>query len=183
MTSGQDVLISRQFAQAWQIYDEHRDSLFNCMWFETKLTSLQRTVLTLEVLIVIGTSTTGIAGWAFWNQPGFANAWAALAGIAVTTSLLKPIFKLDDRLTQLAKLYAKYARISNDYKHLVRDVASRQNIDDEILVRHKLLRSSTDEIEAVPQRSERLRERVREAINREWPIDKYWSPGRQGPIQ
>jgi hypothetical protein len=138
MTTVQPAVVSKQCALAWQIYDEHRDSLFNCMFFETKLTSLQHKALLLEILIVIGTSTTGVAGWTLWSQPGYANIWAVLAGVAVTTSLLKPIFKLDDRLTLLTKLYTRYARISNECRNLVRDIAARQDIDSEILDRRKL---------------------------------------------
>lgn len=174
------VRISKEFVRAWQIYDDHRTALFNTRYFETKLARIQSGTLYLDIIIAVGTSTTGIAGWALWSRPNLSVLWATLAGVAASLAVVKPILRLDDKLVKLTRTYGEYGRVAAAYNHLVGDIAIRQNVDDDILKRYEELRKAESAIELVPQRSKRLRQNSQSEINREWPISKYWSPPKFG---
>jgi hypothetical protein len=95
VTSTEDKGVN--FSRAWQIYDEHRTALFHALFFESKVSQIQIGGLYLDIIIAVGTSSTGIAGWALWNEPRFKFAWVALAGVAGTLTIIKPILHLDDK--------------------------------------------------------------------------------------
>src|ERR1700733_3194558 len=123
------VQVSKAFASAWQIYDDHRTALFNTRYFEIKVSQIQSGALYLDIIVAIGTSTTGIAGWALWSQPALSVLWATLAGGAASLAVVKPILRLDDKLVKLTRIYEKYGGITANYNHLVGDIAIRQSVD------------------------------------------------------
>lgn len=162
-------------ARLQQIYDEQRLCLLYKQYFERKTSSLQLRLLVLDVAIVIGTSTTGIAGWTLWSQPVFAPTWAILAGVAVTLALIKPILRLDENLLQYNKLFTIYSRQFRKYSKIVNDIAYRVSLTNSIQERYNRLSKDGDDIDEVPM-DKKLLARLVHHVNKELPVDQYWWP-------
>jgi hypothetical protein len=163
-------------SRAWQIYDDHRTAVFNSKYFETKVSHVKTGAMYLDILIAVGTSTTGIAGWALWNEPGFKIVWIALAGLAGTLAVVKPVLKLDDKLVLFTRLFSEHGRVAKGFTDLVADIKARQSLDGETFKRFDALRSTTSAIELVPLGPRRLEQKIQNQINEEWPVSRYWSP-------
>jgi hypothetical protein len=164
------------FYRAWQIYDEHRSALFNSGYFEAKVSRIQSASMFLDIVIAIGTSTTGIAGWALWNEAGFKVIWIVVAGVAGTLAVVKPILNLQEQLVRVTKLFGQYGQLARGYSDLVGDMGAQQRIDADVVNRFNELRKTATTIELVPQGPRRLLLKVQNDVNREWPITRYWSP-------
>lgn len=169
---------SKTFNTAWRIYDDQRTALYNCKFFEAKIEKYQFGAMWLDIVIAIGTSTTGVAGWALWSQPTFSAIWVVIAGSAATLAVIKPILQLDGKLVKFTKLYGEYGRLSTEYINLVSDIGESQSITKDFVKRHAELRKAAGNIEMVPQTPKTLKQQVEKEVNEEWPITRYWSPTR-----
>jgi hypothetical protein len=163
----------------WQIYDDQRLCRLYEKYFERKTSGLQWRILILEIFIIIGTSTTGVAGWAFWNKEALAPAWAIIAGVAITLSTIKPILNLDKLLIRYNGLFLEYGKAFTRYTRIVNDISFHQGLTDDIENRYESLTKETDEIVRVPI-GHKLLERLKPEVNSDLPYDKYWSPPQDG---
>jgi hypothetical protein len=164
------------FTRVWQIYDEHRNILLQKLYFQRRVSRLQVQVLLLDCFILVGTSTTGIAGWALWNTSGFSLVWAGIAGFAATLTILKPILKLEDKVLAANNLHTEYSRIFRRYTQIVKDIAYRETLDKDIEERYEAVRNEAFEIEDMPQVLERHLTQLKGKVDSQLPLSSYWSP-------
>ena len=54
-------------ASLQQIYDLYRTSLLNVKYYGYKLTIANRTSVAAEIVVVVGSATSGVSGWAVWT--------------------------------------------------------------------------------------------------------------------
>jgi hypothetical protein len=164
------------FSRVWDIYDDYKTSLFNERYFERKLSKLQSWSLRFDILTAVGTSTTGIAGWALWSQPQFQPIWAAIAGVAVTMSIVKPILKWNDQMIGYSKQFNAHSKISGEYKGLITDIGYRHELTEAMIRRHEEIIKSTEQIERLPQGPPRVLKLIQGEVNEKIPFDRLWSP-------
>jgi hypothetical protein len=166
----------RLFDYVWQIYDEYRTELFHSLFFETKVARFKRNILGLDIVVAVGTSTSGIAGVQLWHNPKYASIWAGFAAVAATLAILKPILRWDAELALVSKLFTEHCRLADAYDKLVKDVAVRRGADEDIDQRRERLIVSYHNIDRVPQTPQRLVRDIQDTINKEYPVTSFWSP-------
>jgi hypothetical protein len=167
---------SPTFARVWQIYDDHRTCLLHKKYFEAKVTTLQNKILYLDIFCIVGTSTTGVAGWALWSQPGFAIMWAIIAGGAATATGIKPVLKWDDKALKCNERFTEYSALFRKYNTLVRDIAAADGLTKSLEERFTELDRESSEIPQIPMDDKKLVAALELEVNKEFPVESYWSP-------
>ncbi len=85
-----------------QIWKDASDTYYQCYFQEIAAEHLIRRLQIADevtkVLVAITASGTAISGWALWSQPGFRQAWAALAGIAAILAIVHATLGISNRL-------------------------------------------------------------------------------------
>src|SRR4051794_38123475 len=73
------------------IYTLYRESLINARYYGCKLHRAQTLNMWFEIVLAVGATGSGVAGWSLWNEGSGKIAWAALAGVASVLAVVKPL--------------------------------------------------------------------------------------------
>ena len=75
-----------------RIYDLYRSCILNELSYGHRLNLFTRSGLWLDVIIIIGSGTSGVAGWIIWTKyPALAALWAVIAAASTLLAALKPV--------------------------------------------------------------------------------------------
>ena len=106
------------------IYDLYRDCTLNQLYYGHRLNWFTRAGLTLEIVIVIGSGASGVAGWIIWTKfPAAAAIWGAIAAAATLLAALKPILQMDAKIKRYSSLFSAYRQLALSMKMVVDEIA------------------------------------------------------------
>src|SRR5437660_94323 len=82
-----------------RIYDLRRNCLLNELYYGHRLHLYTQIAFWLDILIVIGSGTSGVSGWIIWTMyPALKAVWALIAANATLLAALKPVLHIDARI-------------------------------------------------------------------------------------
>ena len=67
-----------------------------------------------KVLVAVTASSSAVAGFALWNQPGFRYLWAIVAGIAALMSIVHSSMGIPGRLKKYGEASRHFAILASD---------------------------------------------------------------------
>ncbi len=169
-----------------QVYDLYRNCVLNELYYGTRLNLFSRTGFWLEIVIVVGSGTSGVAGWIIWTKyPAAAALWGVIAGTATLLAALKPVLQTDAKIKRYSSLFSAYRQLAISMKVVVDEIAEAGEIPPEIdkeiariRTRYKTLAVDDD-----PRPSPRLVEALQSEVNRRIPASSlFWPPAPAAPL-
>lgn len=104
-------------AQLTEIYTLLNRSAMNKEYYGAVLHRTQRLNDTLEILIAIGATSSGISGFTIFSiEPYGRIIWGSIAGLSALFAIAKPIIQLNKRIERLTRLYVGH---SDNYAQLL----------------------------------------------------------------
>lgn len=107
----------------WLVYDFRRTSRLNELYYGSKLASLERKNLLMEVIIAMTSSTSAIASFAFWRTGAGQSFWQALLVITAVVAVFKPFLNYSKKIRKYDELLNFYRLISHDLRELCDDIS------------------------------------------------------------
>jgi hypothetical protein len=131
-----------------------------------------------EILIIVGSATSGVSGWAIWTYGITKDVWLVIAAAATLLTAVKPIFQMNKKIERYTKLYSGHNMNYLSMKDIVQRISETHEISPEIEREYKQLHSRYLELarDEDPHRSKRLVERFTSEVLIQIPAERLWWP-------
>lgn len=117
-----------------QLWNAVYDTYYECYWREfvsdKVVNGWEIADLITKVLVAMTASGSAVAGWQLWNQPGFQELWAVLAGFAALVAIVHAALSIPRRLADWGEVKRIFASLRVDLETL----RHRMEIDPEFSV-------------------------------------------------
>jgi hypothetical protein len=115
------------------VYDLYRDCMLNELYYGHRLKLFGRIALWLEIIIVIGSGTSGVSGWIIWTKyPASAALWGIIAGAATLFAAIKPVLQTDAKIKRYSALFSGYRQLALSMKMVVEGINEAGGIPNEL---------------------------------------------------
>ena len=167
-----------------RIYDLYRTCILNELYYGHRLKLFSRMGFWLEIIILIGSSASGVSGWIIWtkySQLGF--VWAFIAAVSVLLAALKPAFKTDAHLKRYSTLFSAYRQLALSMQMAVEEITEhggvRPGTEREIdRIRERCRNLSVDD-DPIP--SSNLITALQDEVNKRVPPSSFFYPSAPQP--
>lgn len=172
-------------AKLTDIYDDYRTLLLSRKYNGNRVRSYAKYNQAFEIAIAVGTSSSGVAGFALWKSEIGQPIWAVISGVAILLAVIKPILGYAARIEEYTSLHREYATLFARCRQIVRDInGSRLRIaatgDLPEPVTEAMERIRTKMVDLAPQEDKEpdvpLRLRLEAEVNQEIPAERLWIP-------
>jgi hypothetical protein len=163
------------------VYDLYRNCMLNELYYGHRLRLVGKIAFWLEVIIVIGSGTSGISGWIIWTKyPASAALWGIIAGAATLLAALKPVLQTDAKIKRYSVLFSDYRQLALSMKMVVERINEESGIPNELgneidRIRARYLTLSVDDD---PRPDASFVESLQGEINRRAPPSTFLYPLR-----
>ena len=103
-------------------YDDWRTSLLNKLYYGCIIDKLARYNQIFEIVIAVGASGSGVAGFALWKSDVGKPVWGVIAGLSILLSAIKPAINITSKLDEYSKIYTEYSVSEAIYRQISRTV-------------------------------------------------------------
>jgi hypothetical protein len=175
---------SNPLAQFDRIYDLYRDCVLNQEYYGDRLNLFSRIAFWLQMIIVIGSGTSGVSGWIIWTQyRDLAPLWAVIAGASTLFAALKPALQTDAKLKRYSKLFSAYRQLALSMKMVVDEVAENAGTSKDIEreVERVRARYRSLSVDDDPRPSPKLVSKLQTEINEKIPPASLFYPQLSAP--
>jgi hypothetical protein len=169
--------VKRVNAQLGVIYDTYRTALLNKLYYGAKLERYQKINMWLEILIAIGATTSGVAGFQLWKiQPYGPIAWGAYALLVAVLATAKPFLQLSKAIERYSKLHTGHLYNSLALYKLIAKIRSEQALTREVIGQFELALQQHVEFsrDDDPVVDRKLQERCEAKVRMEVPQSSLW---------
>lgn len=164
----------------WNLYNEWRTARLNVKCLQTKIASLRRCNSFVEISLAIA-STSSIGGfWFFQNVVG-GYIWKSIGALAVVLTVLKPIFKFNERIRKKQEALVGYQTLDHDFNCIAVEVQHHQRYDDELRKEFmKALKRKADLIKKDDGEpiDIKCQQKCEDEVDREMPVDSFYVPSQ-----
>lgn len=163
----------------WDVHDLRRTARLSVKCFCARLRALERQNIWLEITIATSTSSSALAGFAFWRTSSGETAWQVLAVISAVLAVAKPFLKIPDKVKHLESLATGYRGVEHDLGKIEILARQRGAYDQELKDRFAAILERMNALVAGPQDygvSNRLRRVCQDEVDRELPHDRFYIP-------
>ena len=179
MVATQQQEPGNHLARLDRIYDLYRSCILNELYYGHRLNLFTRSGLWLDVIIIIGSGTSGVAGWIIWTKyPALAALWAVIAAASTLLAALKPVLQTDSKIKRYSSLFSAYRQLAISMKMVADEIGETGGIPretereiDRIRARYRTLSVDDD-----PGPSPKLVERLQAEVNRRVPTSALFYP-------
>ena len=160
------------------IHDKYRTVALNKKYYGWRLQRLQLVNRILDILIVMGTTGSGVAGLAVWQLQYGQVAWAVINTAAIFISAIKPVLDLPKTIERYGKLVGEHAALLETYRTMEQDIWATQCLTSEQLETFTQLRKRSAELAQLDDVSpvKKLIVQARMEVNQAIPPTSLWMP-------
>jgi hypothetical protein len=164
----------------WDVYDQFRTARLNELYYGRRLLSYERFNFWSEVVVAVTSSSSAIAGFAFWSSEAGNPAWKAMLALAAVVTVMKPLLNLTKRIRSYEELFSGYRLQFHDLKDLRIDISQARDYTEahkarfkKIIDKQRLLADKS------PERMEhkRVKSECQAAVLAEFPSRSFFIPG------
>lgn len=172
-----DPKIATAIGQLKNIHREFRTALLNKKYYASRLSWYQTANWWYEILIALGATGSGIAGFAFWKSGAGAIVWGTISGASIVLSTLKPIIDLPKQIERYSKLSGAYSKIYKSFRVMEQEF-DEGGLTDAHLEKFKQLRSQLVDLapDDDPRPDVTFIKRLEGEVNAEIPVASLWMP-------
>lgn len=163
----------------WIVYDLYKTARLNVKYHAARLSQVERYNFAIELLIAITAPTSAITGlWLLKTDAG-QELWKYIAALAAIAAVLKPLFRLPQRIKTLEQTLSGYRALEYDVEQIVNRIKSEG-------VYSKSCKSMLDEAQkkkkalvvnpAENNQNKKLIERLYLEVNSELPMESFFVP-------
>ena len=162
-----------------QIYDSLRKTLLNKKYYGRRLATYKAYNFSFELLIALGATGSGGAGFAVWQTSIGTTIWAAVSGLSAILAIAKPLLKLTEQIEIYAKLYGEYTTAFEKMKVLIDDLQVDKVITLDLIKTFNELRIRSTELAGLgdPRLNQLLISECEKEVNLEINVERLWDPG------
>jgi hypothetical protein len=172
------IMVDSKNHPVWNLYNEMRTARLNVKCLLTEICSLRQWNRFVEISLAIS-STSSIGGfWFFQNAVG-GYVWKTVGSFAVILTVLKPIFKFNERIRKKQQDVVGYQTLEHDLRCIAIEVQHRQRYDEELRKElMKVLRRKAELIKKDDGESfdKTCQQKFEEEVDREMPADSFYIP-------
>lgn|SRR5579859_1977304 len=163
-------------ASLHQVYDLYRNSLLNVKYYGYKLTIANRCNVTAEIVVIVGSATSGVSGWAIWTWGYGQHVWLVIAAIATLLAALKPVLQINKKIELYGKLFGGHRANYLAAQALVERILAQQSFTPGMQSVYRAIHSRYVDLarDDEPNPSRRLIARFQSEVNAQIPPDKLW---------
>lgn len=165
-----------QRASLQQVYDLYRTSLLNVKYYGYKLTVANRCNTIAEIVVVVGSATSGVSGWAIWTWGYGQNAWLVIAALATLLAALKPVLQFNKKIELYGKLFGGHRANYLAAQALVERIQAQQGFTPGMQAVYRAIHGRHVDLarDDEPSPSRRLLARFQSEVNTQIPPEKLW---------
>jgi len=160
-----------------QIYNCYRETVATRKYFAWRLNRIRRQSRALEIVLALA-APGAVGAWAVWRTPTGERVWSLVGAVVVILTVLKPLMNWQSEVERQSGLYTECTELVFDFQALVNQIAVSSGVSPEaekiyrgLWLRYVKVAKSED-----PVRSNKLRHRFDQEVNREIPPGKLWLP-------
>lgn len=162
-----------------QIYGKYREAYLNKLYYGLRLQRYSRFNTIFEIVIAVGSTSSGVSGWALWSDEQGRKIWAFIAGAATLAAIVKPVLGIAGRIESYSKSLVGYNSVYLSLKDLVDRISRQQNITDDMLrefegASERYRELGIQEADAIP--SKKLVKKLFNEVNAAIPPETLWVP-------
>ncbi len=163
----------------WDVYDQLRTVRLNEKYYGVRLQKYERVNYWSEIIVAFTSSSSAIAGFAFWSTETGAEMWKALLVISALIATSKPLLNLTKKIKAYEEVLSGYRLLCHDLKDLKIDINQSQSYSAEhqlkfkkIIEKQRVLSSKS------PERTEktRVKKACQNEVSLEYPTDLFYIP-------
>lgn len=110
----------------WDVYDQLRTARLNEKYYGVRLQKYERINFWSEIIVAFTSSSSAIAGLAFWSTSEGSELWKYLLVLSAVIATTKPFLNLTKKIRAYEELLAGYRLICYDLKNLKIDINQKQ---------------------------------------------------------
>lgn len=163
----------------WDVYDQLRTARLNEKYYGCRLQKYERINFWSEIVVAATSSSSAIAGLAFWHSQAGNSAWKALLAAAAVITVAKPLLNLTKKIRAYEELLAGYRLLFHDLKDLRIDINQSQQYSKAHQVRFKkIIEKQRLLADKSPERTEnkRVKADCQNAVLAELPSSAFYIP-------
>ncbi len=163
----------------WNIYDLIKTARLNVLYYEHKLQSAEKTMVTMQIILAAAVPSSAIAGFEIWDFWLGKYAWEIFVSSSSLIAFIQPFLGLP-------KKTKKYGELVDGYKILYYDLNNiKQSIEEDksYSTEHKSLfkaakerRKKLEVRETGISLNKRLRKYYQEVVKKELPGENFYLP-------
>ena len=163
-------------ASLQQIYDLYRTSLLNVKYYGYKLTVTNRCNAAADIVVVVGSATSGVSGWAIWSWGYGQDVWLAIAAFATLLAALKPVLQINKKIEMYGKLYGGHRANYLAVQALVERVQAERAFTPGLQAGYRAIYGRYTDLarDDEPNPSRRLITRFQSEVNVQIPAATLW---------
>jgi len=162
-----------------EIYTLLCRSGLNKEYYGNVLHRTQRLNDTLEILIAVGTTGSGISAFTIWKiEPWGPWVWGALTAASALLAVAKPIIQLNKRIERLTRLYVGHTDNYSSLLIIVSRIRRHNDVTPELIESFEAAEARFLELakEDDPRPNIKLLRRCEATIRKRHPPDTAWWP-------
>ena len=165
----------------WDVSDLLRTASLNIKYHSVIVRRLHRTNSFMEVTLAFVAPSSAIAGLWFWKTTTGVYAWKFFAVLAAMVAILKPLFRLADRLRRAEESVTGYRSLYHDLETIGILARERESYDEELKARfHEALQKKKQLLTQDPVLAidKKLRAACQQEVIEELPTRGFYFPRR-----
>lgn len=166
--------------QVWDVYDLLRTARLNQLYYGRRLQTFERRNFWAEVIIASTSSTSAIAGFAFWKTTAGQPLWQVFLAIAAVIAIAKPFLNYAKKIRKYEELLGAYTLIAHDLRDLRVDISQARDYEKSHQARFKTIKARLRSfVDKTPERVESsvTKKICEQQVISELPSDKFYIPG------
>jgi hypothetical protein len=111
----------------WDVYDQLRTVRLNEKYYGVRLQKYERINFWSEIIVALASSSSAIAGFAFWSTTTGSEVWKGLLVISALIATSKPLLNLTKKIKAYEELLLGYRLLCHDLKDLKININQTQS--------------------------------------------------------
>jgi hypothetical protein len=172
------VTNDRTGAELAEIYNLYRSAALNKDYYGALLSRYQVYNTTLEILIAVGATSSGISGLTVW-QLGYGKAvWATITLVSGLLAVVKPFLQLNKQIERYSRLFTGHLDNYLAIGSIVTKIRRRQELTPEMLQQFEAAEQRYIELsrEDDPSPVPSIHKRCDDAVRLAHPDESFWYP-------
>jgi hypothetical protein len=158
------------------IYDFYRTCLLNVKYYGHRLHRANQFSVTSEIVVIAGSATSGISGWAIWTWGYGKDVWILVVSAATLIAAIKPVLQINKKIELYSKQFGGHNSNYLAMKNLVERIQAKRFLAPELEAEYRSIYERYEELarDDDPAPSKKLLTRFQLEVEEQIPASHLW---------